>query len=274
MDLQTIYKPISQELSQVETEIKRQIYGIHEKEELVKKTLIYFFEMMGKHLRPALVLLSAKSGNGHGNFPKKDLVLLSVAIEMIHSASLIHDDIVDDEENRRGILSMNKKFGNKVAMLVGDILYSKAFLILVNNFDKSMIRLITECAEKMCFGEVNELENPVNSTEKYLDIIKRKTASFMSTCCEVGAMVTSKDRNFIEVVKEYGLNYGIIFQIMDDYKDNDVFKGSKDVLKDKKLLGLANKYAIDAKNLAKKISGSPISRNFCDLVDYTLCGVN
>jgi len=221
MELERIYKPIVKELCQVEVEIKNQVLSIGNGQKVIREAVNYFFHNKGKYLRPALVLLSAKSVNGNCNAVGKELILLSSAVEMIHNASLIHDDIIDGEKDRRGVLSLNNKFGSEVAMLIGDMLYTKAFLILVNNIDKRVLEIIVDCVEKMCYGEVKEITNPVYNLKEYLEIISCKTASFMSTCCQVGAILGGGDEKAVKKMKDFGLNFGIAYQLRDDYLDNE-----------------------------------------------------
>lgn len=221
MKLETIYRPISKELLKVEDEMKNQILSMVNGQIAVKEAMDYFFNNKGKYLRPALVLLSAKSGNGSDKSVSDKLILLSCAVEMIHNASLIHDDIIDNDESRRGILSLNKKFGNHIAMIIGDMLYTKAIFLLINNSNETILKVITSCVEKMCYGEIKEITKDILNLKEYIEIIKYKTASFMSTCCEIGAIISGVDKGIIKSMRNYGLNFGIAYQLKDDYIDNE-----------------------------------------------------
>lgn len=283
MNLKDIYQPIAKDLSQVEIELKNVVRGFSLADNC-QQVVEHFFNVPGKRLRPALVLLSAKAVNpelspvspseaGRATL-NSELVYLATAIELIHSASLIHDDIVDNAGNRREQPSMNKKFGNKIAVLAGDMLYTGAFSLLTDRFDKKTIKILSQCVEKMCSGEINGFgrdghTRPVSSFEEYLKIIEDKTASFMSSCCQCGAMITGQNEEITFALREYGLNFGISYQLMDDYLDRDsaiTFKID--------MLGTAREYAIRAIKYLELLDNSKYKEGLKNLAEYVLQGKN
>jgi Geranylgeranyl pyrophosphate synthase len=156
MNLKEIYQPISNELSQVEIELKNVVRNLGQGFSLANskpkglpyEIINHFFKVPGKRLRPALVLLSAKSVNCGLSTLDNGLIRLAAAVELIHNASLIHDDIIDNESFRRGQPSLNKQFGNQTAVLVGDMLYTHAFSLLFGKVDNRIINILLQCVEK------------------------------------------------------------------------------------------------------------------------------
>jgi len=277
-NLKQIYMPIKKELDEVEKELKKQVRSIivqcskfnHSLHTAVKfnveQIFNHFFKIPGKRLRPALVILSAKSVNSGVSSVDRRLIQLAAAVELIHNASLIHDDIVDDASFRRGQLSLNKQFGNQIAVLVGDMIYTRALLLLINNLDKKIFNILLECVEEMCCGELNELRiiNHKPRTTEYLKIIGDKTASFMSACCKCGAMLNGADKKLSEALANYGFNFGMAYQIIDDYIDGDNLKNVV------RAFSLANKFASMAKLSIKDLKSSIYKEKLYDLVDHVL----
>lgn len=283
MNLKQIYQPISKDLSRVEIELKNVVAGFIPAS--VNEIINHFFNIPGKRLRPALVLLSAKAVdsqlssptiNGGGSTLNSQLIFLATAVELIHSASLIHDDIVDNAVQRREQPSLNKQFGNRIAVLAGDMLHARAFSLLVDKFDKEILRVLSQCIEKMCRGEINELSRgglarPIFSYEEYLKIIEDKTAAFMSVCCQTGAMLTGKNKKAISALKEYGFNFGISYQLMDDFLDGDSGVeplGSSTGLKP--LLQKAKEFTTRAKENITFFNNSKYKKGLQNLADYVV----
>ncbi|MDD5686542.1 MAG: polyprenyl synthetase family protein [Elusimicrobia bacterium] len=266
MTLKEIYKPISKELFQVEKElisVVSRLTGTEDSQQIVN----HFFKVPGKRLRPALVLLSSRavSPNQLINQSTNQLIPLATAVELIHSASLIHDDIVDDDSFRREQPSMNKQFGNQIAVLAGDMLYIRAFSLLSDKFDKKMLTILSHCVEKMCYGEINELRNKISSLEEYLEIIKNKTACFMAVCCQCGAMIDEHNEEVTLALKEYGLNFGISYQLMDDYMDGDATITSKI-----NMLETAREYAVRAIKYLEILDNSEYKDGLKNLAEYVI----
>lgn len=270
-ELSSIYNPVSGEISEVIRRVDEETAGFSGSMGIVNEAVAHFRVNNGKLLRPALILLSGKAVS----WPKEkagDLVSLAAAAELIHSASLIHDDIVDAEIFRRGVLSMNQKYGPRLAMLVGDLLYSRAFGILVRSMDRRVIDIITKCVEIMCVGEAEELKNPVSTVSEYLKIIENKTALLMATCCEVGAITGGGNEAAVDALKNYGLNLGMAFQIADDFRDNELFPAGSG--KDRNLLlEAAHKYIEKAKKEITVLGPSDSKTSLFELTEQIIRGV-
>lgn len=263
MNFSEIYIPINKELLQIETELKAT------SEELggtsAKEIFSYFFSSPGKRLRPTLTLLAAGAVNAQlSTTVNYKLVQLAVAIELIHSASLIHDDIIDGDFLRRGQKTLNKTFGNKIAVLAGDVLYSRAFYICANSLSNEFSQAIGKVTEEMCLAEILNAKETLPNRETYLKIIAGKTAYFMSTCCSLGATVVGSTDKEAKSLGNFGLNLGMAYQILDDYIDNDPV-AIKNVAVDDAL-----QFAFYAKESIKDLRDSIYKKNLIELVDYVL----
>jgi geranylgeranyl pyrophosphate synthase len=228
MDLKDVYEPIESDLLEVDKQCRVQLLALCEGSQFIDRVIHFFFQIPGKKLRPSLVLMSAYAMRG-GNLAAerqspvhRNLVMLATISELVHSASLMHDDVLDDAETRRGIPSLNAKFGNRVAILAGDILYSHAFEILAETSDKRIFLLLTQCVNQMCRGEIINLSE--HDFAAYQQIIEDKTASFMAFCCEAGALtVAEKDHNpaHVAALSRFGRHFGMVYQLYDDLGDQD-----------------------------------------------------
>jgi geranylgeranyl pyrophosphate synthase len=197
----------------------------------------HLFLKPGKLLRPALVLLSAgviqdgPAPERQRRLREDNLVSLAAAAELIHSASLIHDDIIDDEQLRRGQPSLNRKYGTHTAVLIGDTLYARAFGLLTGLRLRSqsrhlrIFRLFTDITERMCLGEIGEQEVLEEGRSlrlaEYLEILRNKTAVLMSACCHSAAITCEAEETTLRTLSEFGLSFGMAFQLFDDYSDHD-----------------------------------------------------
>ncbi len=280
MDLKEIYQPISRELFNVEKELKKQMNLIikgqsSKNQKFVKQIISHIFNVPGKVLRPALVLLSAKAVNNLETSNNQQIIKLATAVEFIHSASLIHDDIIDESIHRRDQLTLNKQFDNQTAVMVGDILWSQFFSILISlqtiDFAQhdSILQIFCDTAKKMCFGEIYEHkirkyeENP--SLYEYLEVIEYKTASLFAASCQSGGMLNGADEKVSLALANYGFNLGLAFQIVDDYLDNDsIFTSEVDMIEK------AKKYANRAKVDINVLKESPVKRKLTDASDYVV----
>ena len=171
-------------------------------------------------MRPMLIFLFSKLLNS-GNVNEKVYRGASV-IELIHTATLIHDDVVDESKRRRGFFSINAIWKNKIAVLVGDFLLSRGMILCIENKDYDHLDIISESVKKMSEGELLQIEKSrsLDINEKvYFDIIKKKTASLISSCCKIAAVSVTKQKKIIESVSKIGENIGIAFQIKDDLFD-------------------------------------------------------
>ncbi len=184
---------------------------------LIPKLARYIIAAGGKRLRPALTLLSARLCGYEG----MRHVQLAACVEFIHTATLLHDDVVDESVLRRGNATANDVWGNKASVLVGDFLLSRAFQLMVADGSLQVLAILSNASAVIAQGEVLQLttaNNPTISEAQYLEVITAKTATLFAAACELGAVVTDKPE-FEESLRNVGLNLGIAFQIVDDALD-------------------------------------------------------
>ncbi len=204
---------------------------------LLDTIMKYIIKRKGKQLRPMFVLLSAKL---HGEI-NESTYRATALVELLHTATLVHDDVVDDSLERRGFFSINALWNKKIAVLVGDYLLSKGLLLATSNDDFRHLHILSDAVKKMSEGELLQLQKTrkLNLDEKiYFEIIKNKTASLLSSACSVGAYSTSKDEDATERMKNFGEKVGIAFQIKDDlfdYGNDNIGKPTGNDIKEKKL---------------------------------------
>ncbi len=185
----------------------------------------YVARMPGKRIRPALALLGAKvaAQNRRGQTPSVEKsIRLAVAVELIHTATLLHDDVIDGACLRRGLATLNAKWGDTLSVLSGDYLYSKAFCLLSFLSEERVLRLLSETARIVCEGEVAQIQHQYDadlSRTRYLEIIRAKTASLMSASAQGGALLAGVAASEAERLARFGLNFGLAFQILDDTQD-------------------------------------------------------
>lgn len=197
----------------------------------------YVIKRKGKQLRPMFVLLSAKL---HGEI-NESTYRAAALVELLHTATLVHDDIVDESLERRGFFSINALWKNKIAVLVGDYLLSKGLLLSTSSNEFKHLHILSNAVRQMSEGELLQLEKARKlniSEEVYFEIIKSKTASLLASACAVGAWSTSQDEAITEKMSRFGEKAGIAFQIKDDlfdYGTEDIGKPTGNDLKEKKL---------------------------------------
>jgi len=206
---------VGKELAQVENEFKK-----HLKSEvpLISKIGEHLLLSGGKRFRPTIALLSAKMCGYKGT---RQIQVASV-IEFIHTATLLHDDVVDDAALRRGHASANSIWGSEASVLVGDFLLSKSFFLMVDDGDLRILSAISRSTTRMAEGEIQELMRTSDlsiTEEEYLSIIANKTASLISATCQIGAILAGVDGIKEQALASFGLNLGIAFQLMDDSLD-------------------------------------------------------
>jgi len=213
-----IFKPfevVREELLRAE-EFSREL--LNSKVELVLRAGGYILDSGGKRVRPGLTIVAGKMVNA----PLERLIPVATVMEYMHTATLLHDDIVDGAKLRRGRPSANEVFGNDVAVLVGDYMFAKAIYVLAVYGGDEVLKTAAKTVQDMAEGELLQLEKigDVSLTEEeYFDIIYRKTASLLSTCCECGAIVGRAPREKREALKDYGTFIGYAFQLVDDAFD-------------------------------------------------------
>lgn len=241
---------IAPEIEQVDAAIRRRLERLCKDDAVLDEVFRAFFKGCGKLLRPRLVLLSAFAlrGGDLRSPPDKPLhdalISLGTVFEMVHSASLMHDDVLDDSATRRALPSLNALFGNKIAILAGDILYSEAFELLAEAFESRISLMLTRCVHQMCRAEISNLVK--HDFETYCDIIAAKTASLMRVCCRAGTEVVRRsddDPELIHALESFGHCFGMVFQLADDLNDGDseVAAAHPD-----KVVALLKKYTHDA----------------------------
>lgn len=204
---------------------------------LLDRIMRYIVKRKGKQLRPMFVLLSAKL---FGEINESAYRAASL-VELLHTATLVHDDVVDDSEERRGFFSVYALWKNKVSVLVGDYLLAKGLLLSLDNKDHEILHILSDAVRKMSEGELIQLEKArsLNLEEEiYFEIIKNKTASLLGSACAAGAWSTSGDNNIAEKMRLFGEKTGIAFQIKDDlfdYASEKIGKPTGNDIKEKKM---------------------------------------
>ncbi|MEZ5691518.1 MAG: polyprenyl synthetase family protein [Rickettsiales bacterium] len=171
----------------------------------------------GKRIRPALTLICSKLCGYEGDTH----IPLSAAVEFIHTATLLHDDVVDESKLRRGIATSNEIFGNKASVLVGDFLFSQAFQLMVESGSLKVLKILSDASAIISKGEVMQLMTegePQTSISDYLEVVKAKTAILFASACELGAVVSQEEDKEI-TLRNFGMNIGIAFQLVDDALD-------------------------------------------------------
>jgi len=197
----------------------------------------YLLRQKGKELRPTLVFISARL---FGDIDKRSYIAATM-IELLHAATLIHDDVVDNAEKRRGFLSINRVWKNKASVLLGDYLLSRGLLIALDNDEFKLLKVLSKAVKSMSEGELRQLKASklLNMTEeRYFQIISEKTASLIAACCECGAISVTEDESIHEKMHDIGICIGIAFQIRDDLFDygiDDVGKPRYNDIKDQKI---------------------------------------
>jgi len=232
--LNQIKLPIQQELNLFETKFRA---SMKSSVPLLDTIMNYIIKRKGKQIRPIFVFFSAKLFNGITDATYRAASL----VELLHTATLVHDDVVDDSDERRGFFSINALWKNKIAVLVGDYLLSRGLLLSVQNKDFQLLEIVSFAVKEMSEGELLQIEKTRNlnlSEAVYYDIIRKKTASLIASCCAIGAASAGANTEQIEQMRLFGEKIGIAFQMKDDlldYGDEDIGKPRGIDLKEKKL---------------------------------------
>jgi len=210
------FRLIQSQLDQVRQLINQQL-AAPPKAQAVAELLDYVNTRSGKMIRPGLVLLSAEAA---GKITDKHIRIAAI-VEMIHNATLLHDDVIDEGQQRRGRPTINHLWGNESAVLLGDFLLSQVFKMCAD-LEPKIISIIACTAARTCEGELRQIIERQNwqlSEPEYIDIITEKTAVFLGSCCRLGALLSQADKAKVESLARFGLNAGIAFQITDDLLD-------------------------------------------------------
>lgn len=214
-DLRTLYEPVRAELDEVEAILQDEVRCEHPFINLLMK---HGARLGGKRLRPALVLLSGKAC---GPLRREHLVL-ATAVELIHTATLIHDDVLDEAVIRRHLDTVNARWGNEVSVLLGDYLFARSICLVTSTNDNYASQVIGDASQIMCEGELRQVESRGNfslTEQQYVDIISAKTAALCACCCRLGAYCAGAARETEDAFARYGRQLGIAFQITDDVLD-------------------------------------------------------
>lgn len=231
-----IKNPIQLEMELFE---KKFFESMSSKVALLNRITYYIVNRKGKQMRPMFVFLTAKMISG-GTVNERTYRGASV-IELIHTATLVHDDVVDDSNRRRGFFSINALWKNKIAVLVGDYLLSKGLLLSIDNGDFDLLRIISVAVREMSEGELLQIEKARRldiDESVYYEIIRQKTATLIAACCALGAKSVSEDEVKVETMRKFGELIGMAFQIKDDlfdYTDDAIGKPTGIDIKEQKM---------------------------------------
>lgn len=215
MNLNEIKKPVEDHIREFEKQFR---YSMKSKVPLLDKITRYIVKRKGKQIRPLFVFFSAAMCGGINEKTYRAASL----IELLHTATLIHDDVVDDSNERRGFFSLNALWKNKISVLVGDYLLSRGLLLAVDNEDFNLLKIVSNSVKQMSEGELLQLEKARNldiREDIYFDIITKKTASLIASCFECGAASADASQETINILHDAGIYTGIAFQIKDDLLD-------------------------------------------------------
>ncbi len=250
MNLKQIQKPIINEMDDFKSMLRSSISSDNI---LIDKVVNYILKRKGKQIRPLFVFLSAGLSGTISNSTYRAAIL----IEILHTATLIHDDVVDESNYRRGFFSVNALWKSKYSVLLGDYLLSKGLELSVNNNDFKFLGILSEAVKNMSEGEITQLKKSktLNINEKdYFKIINQKTASLFSSCCEMGSLSSGANKKNILLMREFGSLVGQAFQIRDDlfgYLSHDIGKPSLNDFKQRKMT-LPLIYALSESNAFEK----------------------
>jgi octaprenyl-diphosphate synthase len=269
-----ISKPIKSELDIFNDLFKE---SIRSKVGLVDLVARYIIRQKGKKIRPLLVLLSAKVAGGVTDRSYRGAVL----VELLHTATLVHDDVVDNADRRRGGWSINALFKNKVAVLMGDYLLSRGLLIAMEGKDYDILEVITNTVKRMSEGELLQIQKTRKlniDEETYFKVISDKTASLLETCCEIGAMSATDNSDYHNAMKNFGQSIGVAFQIKDDILDYEgtvkmIGKPVGGDIKEKKLTlpliySLNNVSGKEASRIRKIIKNGSNKQNVKEVIQF------
>lgn len=210
-----IFEIVQNDLLALENEL---LSIVHSSVDLITDISSHLVRAGGKRLRPALYLICARNSRVSAD----KLLPVAAAIELIHMATLVHDDVIDNATTRRGIPTANTRWGNHKSVLSGDYLFAKAFSIIATQVNSRMLKVLTDVICSMCEGEIMQLKdafNPNQSESEYFGRIAQKTADFIAASCELGGISAELSSKDIEALRQYGYSIGMAFQITDDILD-------------------------------------------------------
>lgn len=274
LDLKEISKPIQAELEEFKKEFRQ---AMKSKVMLVDLVSSYILRQKGKKIRPILVLLSAKLCGG----VNERTYIGATLVELLHTATLVHDDVVDEAKVRRGLPSINAVWKNKIAVLMGDYLLSRGLLVALENNEFDFLKYTSRAVKRMSEGELLQIQRNRKfdvDEETYFKIISDKTASLIRSCCELGASSGTKDKEAVSLLGEFGENIGIAFQLRDDLLDyvgkkKIMGKSSGSDLKEKKFTlplihALNNAGRSDGKKIVSIVKNGSYSKSRHVVMDF------
>ena len=259
--VERIKEPIYQEMELFEEKFTQSMYS---KVALLNRITHFIVNRKGKQMRPMFVFLVAKL-LGEGKVNERTYRGAAV-IELIHTATLVHDDVVDDSNKRRGFFSINALWKNKIAVLVGDYLLSKGLLLSIENEDFDLLKIISVAVREMSQGELLQIEKARNldiTEEVYYEIIRQKTATLLAACCAIGAQAIDAPPKEVEKMHRFGEILGMAFQIKDDlfdYGEQKIGKPTGIDIKDQKMT-LPLIYTLNVVSKAEKRAMTNIIKN-------------
>jgi octaprenyl-diphosphate synthase len=215
LELAQIFEPIRADLARVDEEFLRHVQS---RVQLIPQIGRYIQTSGGKRVRPALLLMAARLAGYQGD----RAVLFASVVEFIHTATLVHDDIIDESELRRGRLAVHSRWGNDITVLLGDYLYIKSMALALTQDSLDLIRLLCDVTLRMIEGELFQLTKTGDidiTIEEHFEIIRRKTAHLFGGCAKIGGLLGGVSEEQAEALWEYGFNLGVAFQIVDDFLD-------------------------------------------------------
>jgi heptaprenyl diphosphate synthase len=214
-EIASLYGPVTEDVPRVALRLRHLANGHHP---LLGETLKYVFETEGKRIRPALVMLSGKLGR----YDLDRLVTLATALEVVHTATLVHDDTIDQALTRRGLRTVSAMWNSNVAILIGDFLFAQSAHLAAQLDDVRIMVLLSETVMAMSSGELQQYSSSqarAIDESDYFQRIRGKTASLFAACCEGAAIVSGQTEQQIHALRDYGMNLGLAFQIADDVLD-------------------------------------------------------
>ncbi len=270
--LKQIQAPIATEMEEFEKKFRN---SMKSNVPLLDKIMNYIVKRKGKQMRPMFVFLSAGVSGEISDATYRGASL----IELLHTATLVHDDVVDDANYRRGFFSINALWKNKIAVLVGDVLLSKGLLLSVDNQDFDLLKIVSAAVKEMSEGELLQMEKSRSldiTEEVYYDIIRQKTASLISSCCAVGAASTSPGNGQIKKMKLFGEKVGMAFQIKDDlfdYGNEEIGKPLGIDIKEKKMTlpliySLKNSSWIEKRKIIRMVRNHDKSGSVENIIEF------
>ncbi|MGB9771177.1 MAG: polyprenyl synthetase family protein [Candidatus Kapaibacteriota bacterium] len=246
---------------------------------LLNTVIRYLVSKKGKRIRPLLIFLSASLV---GDVNERTFVGATM-VELLHTATLVHDDVVDEAKERRGILSINAKWNNKIAVLLGDFLLAKGLLVAIENNEFEFLRVLSESVKLMSEGELLQFQTSYEletSEQRYFEIIYNKTASLISACCEIGCLSVTDDVEVRRKMKEFGKLIGLGFQIRDDIfdyigKSSIIGKPVGNDIRERKITlpliyALQNVSKSEAKNIVNKVKSKSSKKDVKELIEFVI----